>query len=218
MTPGAAARGSRSGILSTVIGCAALAPMPPLAAPPHAARACPPVLAPRPPLGYAARRSRGARPAAPGRQAACGSRQTRLGQLAAEKHGTVSAGLAQGYGMRLEKTCKSFLAVARPQASRGSKAGLQASSQTPGSPPAQRSLRIMPWNGAILWFPDDQQSGAAAVSANHEASGVSVTMQGLVVLIHRTRPRDRLSRKHVRQTVIAGVGDFCPTALKNLRR
>ena len=62
-------RGSRLGILSTVVGCAALAPMPPLAAPPHAARACPSVLAPRPPLGCAARRSRGARPAAPWRQA-----------------------------------------------------------------------------------------------------------------------------------------------------
>ena len=62
-------RGSRLGILSTVVGCAALAPMPPSAAPPHAARACPSVLAPRPPLGCAARRSRGARPAAPWRQA-----------------------------------------------------------------------------------------------------------------------------------------------------
>ena len=47
-------RGSRLGILSTVIGCTALAPMPPLAAPPHAARACPSVLAPRPPLDCAA--------------------------------------------------------------------------------------------------------------------------------------------------------------------
>ena len=37
-------RGSRLGILSMVIGCAALAPMLSLAAPPHAARACPPVL------------------------------------------------------------------------------------------------------------------------------------------------------------------------------
>ena len=62
-------RGSRPGILSTVIGCAAPAPMPPLAAPSHAAWVCLPVLAPRPPLGCAARRSRGARPAAPGRQA-----------------------------------------------------------------------------------------------------------------------------------------------------
>ena len=54
--------------------------------------------------------------------------------------------------------------------------------------PARRSLRIMPWNGAILWFPDDQRSGAAAVSANYETSGVSVTMHGVVALIHRTQP------------------------------
>ena len=57
--------------------------------------------------------------------------------------------------------------------------------------PAQRSMRIMPWNGAILWFPDDQRSGAAAVSANYETAGVSVTMQRVVAFIHRTQPSKR---------------------------
>ena len=63
------------------------------------------------------------------------SRQTRLGQPAAEKYGTASVGLMREYGMRLEKTRKSLPAVARLQAGRGSKASLQADSQTPGSPP-----------------------------------------------------------------------------------
>ena len=39
------------------------------------------------------------------------------------------------YGTHLEKARKSLLAVARLQAGRGSRAGLQADSQTPGSPP-----------------------------------------------------------------------------------
>ena len=56
----------------------------------------------------------------------CGFRQTRLGQLATKKHGTASAGLMREYGMRLEKTRKSLLAVARLQAGRSSRASLQA--------------------------------------------------------------------------------------------
>ena len=61
--------------------------------------------------------------------------ETRLGQLAAEKYGTVSAGLMRQYDTHLEKTRKSLPAVARLQAGRGSRAGLQADSQTLGSPP-----------------------------------------------------------------------------------
>ncbi len=76
MPAGAAAR-ARFPSRGTVHGCrmrrtrrlaAALAPMPPLATPPHAEWVCPSALALRPPLGCAARRSRGARPAAPGRR------------------------------------------------------------------------------------------------------------------------------------------------------
>ena len=63
------------------------------------------------------------------------SRQTRLGQLAAEKYETVSAGLMQEYGMCLEKTRKCLPTVARLQAGHSSRASLQADSQTPGSPP-----------------------------------------------------------------------------------
>ena len=55
-----------------------------------------------------------------------GFRQTRLERLAAEKHRTISAGLMRKHGMRLEKTRKSLLAVARLQAGRGSRASLQA--------------------------------------------------------------------------------------------
>ena len=62
------------------------------------------------------------------------SRQTRLGQPAAEKHRTVSAGLVRQYGTHPEKTRKSLLAVARLQAGHSSRASLQADSQTPGSP------------------------------------------------------------------------------------
>ena len=40
-----------------------------------------------------------------------GFRQTRLGQLAAKKHRTVSAGLVRQYGMRLEKARKYLPAV-----------------------------------------------------------------------------------------------------------
>ena len=53
----------------------------------------------------------------------CGLRQTRLGQLAAEKHRTISADLMREYDLHLEKTRKSLLAAAR----------LQANSQTPNS-------------------------------------------------------------------------------------
>ena len=42
-----------------------------------------------------------------------GFRQTRLGQLAAKKYGTVSAGLMRQYGTHLEKTRKFLFAVAR---------------------------------------------------------------------------------------------------------
>ena len=63
-----------------------------------------------------------------------GFRQTRLGQLAAKKHGTASAGLMRQYGTYPEKTRKSLPAVARLQAGRSSSASLQADSQTPGSP------------------------------------------------------------------------------------
>ena len=42
-----------------------------------------------------------------------GFRQTRLGQLAVEKYGTISADLVREYGTHLEKTRKSLLAVAR---------------------------------------------------------------------------------------------------------
>ena len=59
------------------------------------------------------------------------SRQTRPGQPAAKKHGTASAGLAREYGMRLEKTRKSLPAVARLQAGRGFRAGLQAGHSRP---------------------------------------------------------------------------------------
>ena len=59
------------------------------------------------------------------------SRQTRLGQPAAEKYGTVSADLMREYGLRLEKTCKSLLAAVR----------LQADSQTPSSPFPLRQRR-----------------------------------------------------------------------------
>ena len=69
----------------------------------------------------------------PSGRPACGSRQARLGQPAAKKHGTASAGLMREYGMRLEKTRKSLPAVARLRAGRGSRAGLQADSQTSGS-------------------------------------------------------------------------------------
>ena len=69
------------------------------------------------------------------------SRQTRLGQLAAKKHGTASAGLMREYGTHPEKTHKSLLAVACFQAGRSSRAGLQADSQTPGSPPMSRRYR-----------------------------------------------------------------------------
>ena len=69
------------------------------------------------------------------------SRQTRLGQLTAKKYGTVSAGLMRQYGTHLEKTRKSLLAVARLQAGRSSRAGLQADSQTPSSSPASAASR-----------------------------------------------------------------------------
>ena len=59
------------------------------------------------------------------------SRQTRPGQPAAKKYGTVSADLMREYGLRLEKTCKSLLVAVR----------LQADSQTPGSPPAPAASR-----------------------------------------------------------------------------
>ena len=55
--------------------------------------------------------------------------------MVAKKCRTASAGLMQEYGMRLEKTRKPLPAVARLQAGRGFRAGLQANSQTPGSPP-----------------------------------------------------------------------------------
>ena len=45
-----------------------------------------------------------------------GFRQTRLGQLAADKYGTVSAGLMREYDLHLEKAHKSLLAVARLRA------------------------------------------------------------------------------------------------------
>ena len=64
-----------------------------------------------------------------------GFRQTRLGRLVAKKYGTVSAGLMRQYGTHLEKTRKYLPAVARLQAGRGSKASLQANSQTPSSSP-----------------------------------------------------------------------------------
>ena len=72
------------------------------------------------------------------------SRQTRLGQQAAEKYGTASAGLVRQYGTHLEKTRKSLPAVAHPQASCGSKAGLQANPQTPGSPLRQWRCGVTP--------------------------------------------------------------------------
>ena len=55
-----------------------------------------------------------------------GFRQTRLGQMAAEKYGTAGAGLMRQYGTHPEKTRKCPLAVARLQAGRSSRAGLQA--------------------------------------------------------------------------------------------
>ena len=72
----------------------------------------------------------------------CGFRQTRLGQPAAEKYGTVSADLMRQYDTHLEKTRKCLPAAARLQASRGFRAGLQADSQTPGrSPPPSMASR-----------------------------------------------------------------------------
>ena len=64
-----------------------------------------------------------------------GFRQTRLGQPAAEKHGTASAGLMREYGVHMEKTRKYLPAVARLQAGRSSRAGLQVNPQMPGNPP-----------------------------------------------------------------------------------
>ena len=69
------------------------------------------------------------------------SMQTRPGQQAAKKHGTVSAGLMRQYGTHPEKTRKLLLAVARLRAGRGFRAGLQADSQTPGSPFSLRRRR-----------------------------------------------------------------------------
>ena len=77
----------------------------------------------------------------PSGRPACGSRQTRLGQLAAKKYGTISADLMRQYGTHPEKTHKSLPAVARLRADRSSRASLQADSQTPGSPPAPAASR-----------------------------------------------------------------------------
>ncbi len=62
------------------------------------------------------------------------SRQTRLGQLAAKKYGTVSAGLMRKYDAHPEKARKYFPAVARLQAGRCSRASLRANPQTPDNP------------------------------------------------------------------------------------
>ena len=69
------------------------------------------------------------------------SRQTRLGQPAAEKYGTASAGLMRQYGTHLEKTRKSLPAVARLRAGYCSRAGLQTNPQTPSSSPASAVSR-----------------------------------------------------------------------------
>ena len=69
------------------------------------------------------------------------SRQTCLGQPAAKKHGTASAGLMREYGLRLEKARKSLPTVARLQAGRSSRASLRVNPQTPGSPPASAAPR-----------------------------------------------------------------------------
>ena len=111
---------------------AVLAPMPPLAIPPHAELACPLALRdgmasditatgshrmphgpvrrfwPRGPLWAARPDDPVARARLrPGGRPACGSRQARLGQLVAKKYGTVSAGLMRQYDTHPEKTRKS---------------------------------------------------------------------------------------------------------------
>ena len=75
-----------------------------------------------------------------------GFHQTRLGQPAAEKHGTISAGLVQQCSTHLEKTRKSLPAVVRLQAGRSSRVGLRADSQTPGSPPPHESTLSRRWH------------------------------------------------------------------------
>ena len=69
------------------------------------------------------------------------SMQTRLGQLAAEKYGTVSAGLMREYGMHLGKTRKYIPSVVRLQAGRGSRASLQACMQGSLPPASAASWR-----------------------------------------------------------------------------
>ena len=86
------------------------------------------------------------------------SRQTRLGQPAAKRHGTASAGLMREHGTHLKKTRKSLSAVARLRAGRSPRASLRADSQTPGSPPPRRRLRgvaLTPPSGGSVWRCDD---------------------------------------------------------------
>ena len=107
-------RGSRLGILSTVIEHAAQGAWPPHWRPCHLwpPRRMPhgpvrrfwprgPLWAARPDDPVARVRLR------PSGRPACGSRQARLGQLVAKKYGTVSAGLMRQYDTHPEKTRKS---------------------------------------------------------------------------------------------------------------
>ena len=83
------------------------------------------------------------------------SRQTRLGQPATEKYRTISADLTRQYDTHLEKTHKSLPAIARLRVGRGSRAGLQADLQTPGSPPPLRRR----WSGADAVTPTAWRDG-----------------------------------------------------------
>ena len=69
------------------------------------------------------------------------SRQTRLGQPAAKKHGTASAGLVRQYGMRLEKARKYLPAVVCLQAGRCSKPSFRPTRKRRAVPPMSRRYR-----------------------------------------------------------------------------